>query len=195
MCVCACAEMPPLEAAAPPPPPPYAAPKTHARLTHHHPSLPPAARTAVEDGYVARDRAQEDMAQLVKHFELDRLERQKEWALYTAAIEEANNEGALDVDSGPASLSKAEEEKLRKKIRAGQFKLAKDRQILVLAQTKLARYNEALSFVRAQTGYDELSEVVDMFNKYEEEKYEKMSAISRMVRRSLLGENAPPSIP
>jgi hypothetical protein len=145
----------------------------------------------VEDGYVARDRAQEDMAQLVKHFELDRLERQKEWALYTAAIDEANNEGALDVDSGPASLSKSDEEMLRKKIRAGQFKLAKDRQILVLAQTKLARYNEALTFVRSLTGYDDLTEVVDMFNKYEEEKYEKMNATSRMVRGPLLFPSSP----
>jgi hypothetical protein len=146
----------------------------------------------VEDGYVARDRAQEDMAQLVKHFELDRLERQKEWALYTAAIDEANNEGTQDVDSGPASLSKSDEEILRKKIRAGQFKLAKDRQILVLAQTKLARYNEALAFVRANTGYDDLNEVMDMFNKYEEEKYEKMTAISRMVRHGYNPVSSPP---
>ena len=122
------------------------------------------------------------MAQLVHHFELDRLERQKEWSLYTAAIEEANNEGILEVESGPASLSKADEELLRKKIRAGQFKMAKDRQILQLAQAKVAKYNEALSFVRTQTGYDDLQEVVDLFNKYEEEKYEKMNAISRLVR-------------
>jgi hypothetical protein len=124
------------------------------------------------------------MRDIAKQFELDKLERQREWVLYSTAIEEANREGLAHDADGDANglLTQDEEDVLRKKIRKGQLKMAKDRAILHAAQAKHAAFQEALMYIRTTTGYNNLQDVVDLFNKYEEEKFEKLGAVSRMVR-------------
>lgn len=52
-----------------------------------------ATRRAIDEAYATRDHAQESMRELVRLFELDKLERAAEWALFTEAIEKANKEG------------------------------------------------------------------------------------------------------
>ena len=121
------------------------------------------------------------MRELAKQFELDKLERNREWALYTAAIDEANREGQPDNLGSAGLLSNEENSKLRKKIRKGQLKMAKDRGVLMEAQAKHLAFQEALTYIRTSTGYENLQDVVDLFNKYEEEKFNKLGAANRMV--------------
>ena len=167
-------------------------------------------RKAIDEGYHARDRAQEEMGELAKQFEMDKLERQREWALYSAAIEEANDQGqAVETGECTGLLTAEEEDALKKKIRKGHMKvrcggagcdslrrrlalpppshaqMAKDRGVLQAAQQKLAAFNEALAYVRTSTGYEQLREIVELFNKYEEEKFEKLGTVNRMVRQGL----------
>ena len=88
------------------------------------PVLSSDVRKAIDDGYSARDRAQEEMRGLAKQFEVDKLERQREWALYSAAIEEANREGhSAAAEDGTGLLTAEEEDSLRKKIRKGHMKV------------------------------------------------------------------------
>ena len=54
--------------------------------------------------------------------------------------------------------------------------------MLQTAQHKLAAFQEALAYIRTSTGYEQLPQVVELFNKYEEEKFEKLAAVNRMVR-------------
>ncbi len=139
-------------------------------------------RKAVKESYDARDQAKEDMTQLVKQFELDKFERHKEWTLYSQAIEEADREGQpSSVSTGVQGMTKEQESDIRKKIRAGMLVMAKEKGVLLMAKAKVAAYNEALAFVRSQTGYEDLQDVIDLFNQYEQEKYEKLGAISRLV--------------
>ena len=154
---------------------------------HYCPAFPRSAaavvRKAVKEGYDARDQAKEDMTQLVKQFELDKFERQKEWTLYSQAIEEADKEGhPSSVSMGVQGMTKEQEADIRKKIRAGMLVMAKEKGVLQMAKAKVSAYNEALAFVRSQTGYEDLQDVIDLFNQYEQEKYEKLGAISRLVR-------------
>ena len=140
-------------------------------------------RKAVKEGYDARDQAKEDMTQLVKQFELDKFERQKEWTLYSQAIDEADKEGhPSSVSMSVQGMTKEQEADIRKKIRAGMLVMAKEKGVVQMAKAKVSAYNEALAFVRSQTGYEDLQDVIDLFNQYEQEKYEKLGAISRLVR-------------
>ncbi len=139
-------------------------------------------RKSVKESYDARDQAKEDMTQLVKQFELDKFERHKEWTLYSQAIDEADKEGhPSSVTAGVQGMTKEQEADIRKKIRAGMLVMAKEKGVLQVAKAKVSAYNEALAFVRSQTGYEDLQDVIDLFNKYEQEKYEKLGAISRLV--------------
>ena len=165
---------------------PLPAPPTHPLTPHPLPPTPtlphPAVRKAIKESYDARDHAQEDMASLLKQFENDKMERNKEWQLYTSAIEEADKEGlASNMPLGIQGMTKEEEAEIKKKIRHGQMTMAKEKNMLLLAKAKITAYNEALAYIRQQTGYEDLQDVVDLFNKYEEEKYEKLGAISRLV--------------
>jgi len=118
------------------------------------------------------------MREVAKQFELDKLERGQEWQLFTEAIEKANNEGMPDsLEGGSGLLTQEEEDQLRKKIRKGQQKMAKDRAVLQMAEQKLAAFNEALNYMRRATGYDDLQDVVDLFNRYEDEKFNKVSEV------------------
>lgn len=138
--------------------------------------------------YAQRDRAQEEMRELARQFEMDKLERQEEWALFTEAIEKANKEGLPDgLEGGTGLLTQEQEEQLRKKIRKGQQKMAKDRAALAMAQTKLAAFSEALQHIKAATGYDAVDDIVSLFNKYEDEKFQKVQAANRMVSTLGLG--------
>jgi hypothetical protein len=120
------------------------------------------------------------MREVAKQFELDKLERGQEWQLFTEAIEKANNEGMPDsLEGGSGLLTQEEEDQLRKKIRKGQQKMAKDRAVLQMAEQKLAAFNEALNYMRRATGYDDLQDVVDLFNRYEDEKFNKVSEVMR----------------
>ena len=131
---------------------------------------------------MARDHAQEDMLEIAKQFELDKLERGQEWQLFSDAIEKANNEGMPgDLEGGSGLLTQEEEEQLRKKIRKGQLKMAKDRAVLQMAEQKLAAFNEALAHIRTATGYENLQDTVDLFNRYEDEKFNKVGAANRLV--------------
>lgn len=131
---------------------------------------------------MARDHAQEDMLEIAKQFELDKLERGQEWQLFSDAIEKANNEGMPgDLEGGSGLLTQEEEEQLRKKIRKGQAKMAKDRAILQMAEQKLSAFNEALHAIRTATGYENLQDTIDLFNRYEDEKFNKVGAANRMV--------------
>jgi hypothetical protein len=150
-------------------------------MTSTHPFCA-GTKKSVNDAYAQRDRAQEDMRELARQFELDKLERQQEWALFTEAIDKANKEGMPEnMAEGTGLLSQAQEEELRKKIKKGQQKMAKDRAALTLAQQKLAAYVEALTHIKAVTGYDEVEDIVSTFNKYEDEKFQKVEAANRMV--------------
>lgn len=139
-------------------------------------------RKAIKESYDARDQAKQDMTQLIKQFELDKLERGKEWTLYSQAIEEADKEGQpSSVSQGMKGMTKDQEQDIRKKIRAGMLVMAKERAVVQNAKAKVMAYNEALAYVRSQTGYPDLQDVIDLFNKYEQEKYDKLGAISRLV--------------
>jgi hypothetical protein len=139
-------------------------------------------KQAIDEGYKARDHAQEDMVDLSKQFELDKLERGQEWQLFSEAIEKANNEGMPDsLEGGSGLLTQEEEDQLRKKIRKGQMKMAKDRAVLQMAEQKLAAFSEALQYMRTATGYDNLQDAIDLFNRYEDEKFSKVGAANRMV--------------
>ena len=119
---------------------------------------------------------------IAKQFELDKLERGQEWQLFSDAIEKANNEGMPDsLEGGSGLLTQKEEEQLRKTIRKGQLKMAKDRAVLQMAEQKLAAYNEALTHIRTATGYEDLQDTVDLFNRYEDEKFNKVGAANRLV--------------
>jgi hypothetical protein len=120
------------------------------------------------------------------------------------AIEEADREGQpSSVSTGVQGMTKEQESDIRKKIRAGMLVMAKEKGVLLMAKAKVAAYNEALAFVRSQTGYEDLQDVIDLFNQYEQEKYEKLGAISRLVRgqrrrapaRPLGGCGGPPPLP
>jgi hypothetical protein len=139
-------------------------------------------KRAIDEGYTARDRAQEEMTDIAKQFEIDKLERGQEWQLFSDAIEKANNEGMPDaLEGGSGLLTQEEEEQLRKKIRKGQLKMAKDRSVLQMAEQKLAAFNEALAHIRTATGYEDLQDTVDLFNRYEDEKFNKVGAANRLV--------------
>ena len=73
--------------------------------------------------------------------------------------------------SGPLQ---AEEDELRKKIRRGATKMQRDRAALAAAEAKLAAYRAAVVRIREATGYDDLQDVVDLFDRYEEEKFAKV---------------------
>jgi len=169
-----------------------------------HPTHPPAGtRKAIKEGYEARDRAQDEQTALITQFMKDKLERKKEWELYTDAIEKADKEGlAGNMPTSMQGMTKEEEESIKLKIRHGQLVMAKEKNLLLLSKSKIQAYNEALAFIRQQTGYEDLKDVIDLFNKYEGEKYEKLGAISRLVRRELFLHSltrgvlrAPPSPP
>jgi hypothetical protein len=122
------------------------------------------------------------MVDLSKQFELDKLERGQEWQLFSEAIEKANNEGMPDsLEGGSGLLTQEEEDQLRKKIRKGQMKMAKDRAVLQMAEQKLAAFSEALQYMRTATGYENLQDAIDLFNRYEDEKFSKVGAANRMV--------------
>ena len=53
--------------------------------------------------------------------------------------------------------------------------MQKDRSLLQNAQAKLVVYKNAIQSVRDATGYDDLQDVVDLFERYEEEKFAKVS--------------------
>lgn len=61
------------------------------------------------------------------------------------------------------------------------MKMAKDRTILSMAQAKLIAFQEALQQIRTSTGYEDLQDIIDLFNKYEDEKFNKVGAANRMV--------------
>lgn len=95
--------------------------KTQLALTH----------ADVSESYEARDRAHEDMRQLAKQFEVDKLERAQEWAVFSEAIEAANREGGPEkLETASGLLTQQEEEELRRKIKRGQQKMEKDRRML-----------------------------------------------------------------
>lgn len=128
------------------------------------------------------------MRELARQFELDKLERQQEWALFSEAIERANKEGVPEhMAEGTGQLTQEQEQALRLKIKKGQQKMAKDRAALIHAQHKHAAYSEALTHIKAATGYDAVDDIVSTFDKYEDEKFQKVQAANRMVsHRQLL---------
>ena len=149
-----------------------AAPAPHQRRPRTHASPRLASRSPLH--HCATD--------IAKQFELDKLERGQEWQLFSDAIEKANNEGMPDsLEGGSGLLTQKEEEQLRKTIRKGQLKMAKDRAVLQMAEQKLAAYNEALTHIRTATGYEDLQDTVDLFNRYEDEKFNKVGAANRLV--------------
>jgi len=85
------------------------------------------------------------------------------------------------LEGGSGLLTQKEEEALRKTIRKGQLKMAKDRAVLQMAEQKLAAFNEALTHIRTATGYEDLQDTVDLFNRYEDEKFNKVGAANRLV--------------
>lgn len=105
--------------------------------------------------------------------------------LFSEAIDKANLEGLPEtLESGTGLLTQEEEEALRKKIKRGQMKMAKDRAVLQMAEAKLKAFTEALQQIRTSTGYDDLQDIIDLFNKYEDEKFNKVGAANRMVSSS-----------
>jgi hypothetical protein len=101
---------------------------------------------------------------------------------YSAEIEKFNAQGTPEAEEGTGTLTPEEEEALKKKIKRGNMKMAKDRAVLAMAQQKLAAFQEALQRIRTATGYDDLQDIIDLFNKYEDEKFNKVGAANRMVR-------------
>lgn len=100
-------------------------------------------QAAIEASYEARDRTHEDMRQLAKQFEVDKLEREQEWAVCTAAIEAANVKGGPErVEVASGLLTQQEEDELRRKIKKGQQKMEKDR-----AQLQVRRGRAGTAFV------------------------------------------------
>jgi hypothetical protein len=199
-----------------PPPPPFPHPTTSS------PALADT-RKAIEDGYAARDHAQDDMAAAAIEMEKEKEVRMREWNVsavaigsegtrgrnqrtqparafhdshphhplppphlpaqeYSAEIEKFNAQGTPEAEEGTGTLTPEEEEALKKKIKRGNMKMAKDRAVLAMAQQKLAAFQEALQRIRTATGYDDLQDIIDLFNKYEDEKFNKVGAANRMVR-------------
>jgi len=138
-------------------------------------------RKAIEDGYAARDRAQDDMAAAAIELEKEKEVRTREWNEYTAEIDKFNAQGNPEAEEGAGTLTPEEEEALKKKIKRGNMKMAKDRTLLSMAQQKLAAFQEALQTIRSSTGYEDLQDIIDLFNKYEDEKFNKVGAANRMV--------------
>jgi hypothetical protein len=118
---------------------------------------------------------------------------------YTAEIDKFNAQGTPEAEEGTGTLTPEEEEALKKKIKRGNMKMAKDRHLLATGQAKLAAFQEALHTVRTATGYEDLQDIIDLFNKYEDEKFNKVGAANRMVRgaagRRRAGRRRPPPPP
>jgi hypothetical protein len=146
---------------------------------------------AVDGEYASRDRAYEDMRELAKQFELDKMERLQAFAAVSEDLEAlpattvAPPESPKDKKPGHAQGGKdgkdGEDNALRKRVAKAQAKLSKDRYAIELAQRKLAVFSNALRRVKSATGYSKSTEVTAIFNRYEEEKFSRAQLAQRLM--------------
>lgn len=142
---------------------------------------------AIDTAYTQRDRAFEDMRELAKQFEMDKIER---GALFRQVSEDLEALPATTVAesgsaSGPRSPSTADpsggKDALRKRVSKAQGKLAKDKYSIEIAHRKLGVFSSALRKIKEKTGYSSTTEVINVFNRYEEEKFAKAQLAQRLM--------------
>lgn len=154
---------------------------------------------AVDSEYSQRDRAYEEMRELAKQFEVDKVERLQLFRQVTEELEslpattvapptaggaggrspKSSNTGAAGGAGGEGGNSG--EDALRKRVAKAQAKLAKDRFAIEQAHRKLAVFSNALRRIKASTGYSKTAEVATVFNRYEEEKFAKAQLAQRLM--------------
>lgn len=153
-------------------------------------------RHARDEAYAARDRAQNEMRELGKQFELDKLERLREWHVLSQAILECQGQGESadargsndDAECGSSEgrppgglLTPQEEITLTRKVKRGEVRMARDRAAVSAARAKLEVYERALARLREGMSCPDLRDAIAAFNRYEEERYGKLSACSALI--------------
>lgn len=156
---------------------------------------------AVDSEYAQRDRAYEEMRELAKQFELDKVERLQLFRQVTDELEslpattvaqptaggaggrspKSSATGAAGGAGGGEGGVNSGEDALRKRVGKAQAKLAKDRFAIEQAHRKLAVFSSALRRIKASTGYSKSAEVATVFNRYEEEKFAKAQLAQRLM--------------
>lgn len=121
---------------------------------------------------------------MARQFEVDKLERQRKWQDFVDEMKRAEAAGSahMPTTGSAGQLTQEQEDELRKRIKQAHLRMEQDTADLEEAQEKYGLFAAALERVREGTGYDNLADVINLFERYEEDKFEKVGATNRVVR-------------
>ncbi|KAA0157637.1 hypothetical protein FNF27_00480 [Cafeteria roenbergensis] len=135
----------------------------------------------IQDAYAARDSTRAEAQSVLDAMQRDRKAAKQEFEQQTLALQEADK--ALVSKSQPAigMLTPEEESLLKAKITELAAKVQEHKTRLAKAKAKAATFEDAMEQLRDATAYESLDELVAQMTACEEEKFDKASAVARLI--------------
>lgn len=135
----------------------------------------------IQDAYAARDATRAEAQGVLDAMQRDRKAAKLEFDQQTLALQEADK--ALVSKSQPASgmLTPDEEASLKAKITELAAKVQEHKARLAKTKAKAATFEDAMEQLRDATAYESLDELVAQMTACEEEKFDKASAVARLI--------------
>ena len=122
--------------------------------------------------YEARDQAQAEMAALKAQAEKEEAAFEAEWKELTRMIEEdRKKKEKSDKEKNRGEMSIDEENRLRRKVIAGNWNIAKDKANQAATAEKVQSYEEAFEKIKAATEINDIDELVTTFIDAEEKNF------------------------
>jgi hypothetical protein len=140
-----------------------------------------ATQEAIEQAYAARDAARIDAQGILDLAQKDRVHAMEEFEALTKALHEADVPMTREHKTTAGQLTSEEEEQLKQKIVDTAWKIQEFKSRLAKAKTKAAAFEEAIEVLKDETGYEDLTELSQHLVACEDLKFEKASAVSRLI--------------
>jgi len=131
--------------------------------------------------YEARDQAQAEMAALKAQAEKEEASFETEWKDLTRMIEEdRKKKEKSDKKNARGEMSMDQEAKLRKKVIAGNWNIAKDKAQQAATAERVQSYEEAFEKIKAATEINDIDELVTTFCEAEEKNFSLFNFVNEL---------------
>ena len=138
-------------------------------------------KSVVFTAYEARDQAQAEMAALKAQAEKEEASFETEWKDLTRMIEEdRKKKEKSDKKNARGEMSMDQEAKLRKKVIAGNWNIAKDKAQQAATAERVQSYEEAFEKIKAATEINDIDELVTTFCEAEEKNFSLFNFVNEL---------------